>query len=103
MISGRLRLQLNRSSTVAYYVSVLIPSTPPRSNAIGEGKACAPYEVGVKASIVTTNARAPGGQFVLHAKALPGNPYDGHTLGAVMEATERLTGRELERAYEIGR
>ncbi len=27
------------------------------------------------------NARAPGGQFVLHAKALPGNPYDGHTLG----------------------
>src|SRR5262249_23666051 len=58
----------------------------------------APYEFGVKASIVTTNARAPGGQFVLHAKALPGNPYDGHTLGAVIEATERLTGREIERA-----
>ena len=32
----------------------------------------APYEFGVKVSIVTTNARAPGGQFVLHAKALPG-------------------------------
>jgi hypothetical protein len=29
---------------------------------------------------VTTNARAPRGKFVLHAKALPGNPYDGHTL-----------------------
>src|SRR5262249_20801913 len=29
----------------------------------------------------------------------PGNPYDGHTLGAVIEATERLTGREIERAY----
>jgi transposase, IS5 family len=37
---------------------------------------------GVKVSIVTTNARAPGGQFVLHARALPGNPYDGHTPAA---------------------
>jgi len=33
------------------------------------------------------------------ARTLPGNPYDGHTLGAVIEATERLTGREIERAY----
>ena len=71
----------------------------PEVECIGKGKASAPYEFGVKASIVTTNARAPGGQFVLHAKALPGNPYDGHTLGAVIEATERLTGREIERAY----
>jgi IS5 family transposase len=36
---------------------------------------------------------------VLHAAALPGNPYDGHTLGAVIEGTQRLTGREIERAY----
>ena len=55
-----------------------------------EGFLC--YEFGVKVAIVTTNARAPGGQFVLHAKALPGNPYDGHTLAGVIEATERLTG-----------
>ncbi len=71
----------------------------PEVECIGKGKASAPYEFGVKASIVTTNARAPGGQFVLNAKALPGNPYDGHTLGAVIEATERLTGCEIERAY----
>jgi transposase, IS5 family len=71
----------------------------PEVECIGKGKASAPYEFGVKASIVTTNARAPGGQFVLHAKALPGNPYDGHTLAAVIEATERLTGRSIERAY----
>ena len=38
-------------------------------------------------------------QFVLHAKALPGNPYDGHTLRAVIEDTQRLTGCEIERAY----
>jgi IS5 family transposase len=66
---------------------------------IGKGKANAPYEFGVKASIVTTNGRAPGGQFVLHAKALPGNPYDGHSLRGVIEETQRLTGREIERAY----
>ncbi len=60
----------------------------PEVECIGKGKARAPYEFGVKASIVTTNARAPGGQFVLHATALPGNPYDGHTLGAVIDATK---------------
>jgi transposase, IS5 family len=71
----------------------------PEVECIGKGKASAPYEFGVKASIVSTNARAPGGQFVLHAKAFPGNPYDGHTLAAVIEDTERLTGCEVERAY----
>jgi IS5 family transposase len=71
----------------------------PEVECIGKGNASAPYEFGVKASIVTTNARAPGGQFVLHAKALPGNPYDGHTLRSAIEDTERLTGRQIERAY----
>jgi IS5 family transposase len=71
----------------------------PEVECIGKGKVSAPYEFGVKASIVTSNARAPGGQFVLHAKALPGNPYDGHTLGAVIAATEKLTGRDIDRAY----
>jgi len=40
-----------------------------------------------------------GGQFILHAKALPGNPYDGHTLAPVIEETETLTGCPIERAY----
>jgi transposase, IS5 family len=71
----------------------------PETECIGKGKASAPYEFGVKVSIVTTNARAPGGQFVLHAKSLPGNPYDGHTLRDVIDQTQKLTGREIERAY----
>src|SRR6476620_7989033 len=71
----------------------------PEVECIGKGKASAPYEFGVKTSIATTNARAPGGQFVLHAKALPGNPYDGHTLREVIEDTQKLTGCEIERGY----
>ena len=71
----------------------------PEVECIGKGKARAPYEFGVKVSIVTTNACSPGGQFVLHAAALPGNPYDGHTLRAAIEDTQRLIGREIERVY----
>ena len=71
----------------------------PEVECIGKGKANAPYEFGVKVSLTTTNARAKGGQFILHAKALPGNPYDGHTLKDVTEETQALTGREIERVY----
>ena len=71
----------------------------PETECIGKGKAHRPYEFGVKVSITTTNRRCKGGQFVLHAKALPGNPYDGHTLKEVIEETQALTGREIERVY----
>jgi transposase, IS5 family len=34
---------------------------------------------------------------VLHAKALRGNPYDGHTLGPVIPNLEKLTGGDRKR------
>ncbi|MEY9460448.1 IS5 family transposase [Bradyrhizobium ottawaense] len=71
----------------------------PEVECIGKGKAAAPYEFGVKASIVTNNRRSPGGLFVLHARGLPDNPYDGHTLRDVIDRTETLTGCAIERAY----
>lgn len=71
----------------------------PETECIGKGKAHKPYEFGCKVSIATTNRRCKGGQFVLHAKALHGNPYDGHTLASVIEETQALTGREIERVY----
>jgi transposase, IS5 family len=46
----------------------LYPFHAPEVECIGKGKASAPYEFGVKTSIVTTNARAPGGEFVLYTK-----------------------------------
>ena len=60
----------------------------PETGCIGKGKAAKPYEFGVKVSLTTTNKRCKGGQFILHAKALPGSPYDGHTLREVIEETE---------------
>ncbi len=71
----------------------------PEIECIGKGKAHKPYEFGVKVSLTTTNRRCKGGQFILHAKALPGSPYDGHTLKQVIEEIEALTGREIERVY----
>jgi IS5 family transposase len=71
----------------------------PETECIAKGKAHKPYEFGVKVSLTTTNKRCKGGQFILHAKALPGNPYDGHTLPEVLEETQALTGREIERVY----
>ena len=49
-------------------------------------------------SLTTTNRRRKGGQFIVQAKALPGNPYDGHTLKPVRAETGELTGRKIERA-----
>jgi hypothetical protein len=56
----------------------------PEVECIDKGKAHRPYEFGVKVSVATTVKHSAGGQFVTHAAALPGNPYDGHTLGTII-------------------
>jgi IS5 family transposase len=69
----------------------------PEVECIGKGKAHRPYEFGVKVSVATTLTHAKGGQFVVHSKALPGNPYDGHTLKTVIPDMEALVGNTIER------
>ena len=69
----------------------------PEVECIGKGKPHRPYEFGVKVSVATTLKRSKGGQFALHAKALPGNPYDGHTLNTVIPDIEATIGTEIER------
>ena len=69
----------------------------PEVECIGKGKAHKPYEFGVKVSVATTLNRCRGGQFAIHAKALPGRPYDGHTLETVIPEIEDLTGATLKR------
>lgn len=71
----------------------------PEVECIGKGKPHRPYEFGVKVSVATTLKHSKGGQFVIHAQALPGNPYDGHTLAAVIPNMERLVGNTLERLH----
>jgi IS5 family transposase len=69
----------------------------PEVECIGKGKAHKPYEFGVKVSVATTLSHAKGGQFVTHVKALPGKPYDGHTLGTVIPDMEALIGNTIQR------
>ena len=71
----------------------------PEVECIAKGKARTRYEFGVKTSIAVTNARTAGGQFIIGMQALPGSPYDGHTLTGQIDQIERLTGIAVERAY----
>src|SRR5262245_39019430 len=54
------------------------------------------YEFGIKVSVATTAHRSKGGQFVTHIAALPGNPYDGHTLATVIPAMEDMIGNTIK-------
>jgi IS5 family transposase len=59
----------------------------PEVDCISKGKAKVRYEFGCKVSVTTTLAEG----FVVGLRALPGNPYDGHTLAEALEQVEILT------------
>jgi IS5 family transposase len=69
----------------------------PEVECIGKGKPHKPYEFGVKVSVATPVKHSRGGQFVTHVAALPGNPYDGHTLAKVIPEMEALLGNTVAR------
>jgi IS5 family transposase len=71
----------------------------PEVECIGRGKANAAYEFGCKVSVVTPVTSPKGGQFVLHTKALHGNPFDGHTLQPIIADLQKLTGAEVHRIH----
>lgn len=60
----------------------------PEAECIAKGKVHKRYEFGVKVGIVSTSKES----FVIGAKALPGNPYDGHTLAACLGQAQAITG-----------
>lgn len=93
-LAGRLRRQKKRQDGPKVY-----SLHAPEVECIGKGKAHKPYEFGCKVSIATTNARSPGGMFILHARAFHGAPYDGHTLKAVVEELTEWIGTAPERIY----
>lgn len=67
----------------------------PEVECISKGKAHKRYEFGCKVSVAATSR---GGWFV-GARALHGNPYDGHTLGGTMEQAIRVCGIVPEYAF----
>lgn len=67
----------------------------PEVECLAKGKAHKRYEFGVKVSIATTNRS----NLVVGAQALPGNPYDGHTLSGALRQVEQLTGQRPQRCY----
>jgi transposase, IS5 family len=67
----------------------------PEVECIAKGKAHKKYEFGVKASIATTHKS----NFVVGIKALPGTPYDGHTLSEALDQVEKITGKRPKDCY----
>lgn len=72
----------------------------PEVECIAKGKARTPYEFGVKVSIATTLKEG----FVVGARSMPGNPYDGHTLAEALEqagiiAEHPITTAIVDRGY----
>lgn len=62
---------------------------------ISKGKARVRYEFGTKVSVTTTHKEG----FVVGMRAMPGNPYNGHTLREALEQVEILTDIRLKRAF----
>lgn len=67
----------------------------PEVECIAKGKIHKKYEFGVKVSVATTSRD----NFVVGMEALPGNPFDGHTLPGALEQVKRISGVVPERCY----
>jgi len=67
----------------------------PQVRCISKGKAHKRYEFGQKVAVATTN----GGNWMVAAKLLPDNPYDGHTLAETLTTVESVTGVSVTDAY----
>jgi IS5 family transposase len=67
----------------------------PEVQCISKGKAHQRYEFGQKVALATTNRS----NWIVAARLLKGNPYDGHTLTTTLAAAERITGVGITDAY----
>jgi len=88
-IAKRIHQQQRKDHGKVYSVQAL------EVECIAKGKAHKRYEFGVKVSVVSTSKEC----FVIGMQALPGNPYDGHTLAGSLEQVQRITGQLPTEAY----
>jgi IS5 family transposase len=87
-VSSRIHKQQRHDRNKIYSVHA------PEVECISKGKAHKRYEFGCKVSVAATSK---GGWFV-GAKAIHGNPYDGHTLSTTLDQVERIS-RKPEHAF----
>lgn len=88
-VTGQILIQDRNDKNKIYSVH------EPKVECISKGKAHRKYEFGCKASIVLTHKEG----LALGAEALHGNPYDGHTLGCVLEKAENTSGTLIGQVY----
>ena len=67
----------------------------PEVECIAKGKVHKKYEFGIKVSLAATQRD----NFIVGALALPGNPFDGHTLQSALSQVERLTDTKPKRCF----
>jgi IS5 family transposase len=67
----------------------------PEVQCISKGKAHKRYEFGQKVAVASTNR----GNWMVAARMLPDNPYDGHTLAETLTTVESVTGVSVTDAY----
>lgn len=82
--SKRIHAQQRSDQTKTYSVH------EPQTACIAKGKAGRKYEFGQKVGVAATSK----GGWLLGAKCMPGNPYDGHTLKAQMEQVNRVYSKK---------
>lgn len=88
-LAKRLHRQERRDKGKPYSVHA------PEVECISKGKAHKRYEFGCKVALAASSK----GGWVLAARALEGNPYDGHTLQSAMDRIVAASGVEPENVY----
>ena len=91
-ISTRIFSQQRKDKNKVYSVHA------PEVECISKGKAHKRYEFGCKVSVAATSK---GGWFV-GARAVHGNPYDGHTLSDTLEQVERIARKPEHVFVDMG-
>jgi IS5 family transposase len=89
VLAERLLAQRKDSKNKLYSVHA------PEVECISKGKAHKRYEFGCKVGLATTSRD----NWVIGVQALHGNPYDGHTLGGMLDQVTHLTGWQPREAY----
>jgi transposase, IS5 family len=81
VLTGRLLAQKPKDKNKIYSLH------EPEVDCISKGKARVRYEFGTKVSVAATINEG----FIVGARSMPGNPYDGHTLVDALDQVEILT------------